>query len=352
MPVFSPHLGRSVLWETSGHLEKYAENMYPEMRDEAASYYVKPMNCPFHVLIYRSRTRSYRDLPIRMSELGTVYRMERAGVLHGLLRVRGLTQDDAHIFCRPDQLVEEILGVFDLTLELYRDFALGEPEVTLSTKPGKAIGDEEMWTRATETLTTALERAGMPWTVAEGEGTFYGPKVDFHFRDAIGRLWQLTTVQCDFALPERFELEYMTEENRRERPVMIHRAILGSIERFTGVLLEHYAGALPLWLSPEQVRVVPIADRHAEHAEALAARLREAGLRASVDAARETVSKKVRAAQVLKVPYTLVVGDRELEEGTVAVRDRHGAETRGVPFEEFIERAVRQDRERIVDEAA
>ena len=351
VPVFSPHLARSELFETSGHLEKYAENMYPPMEEEGVTYYVKPMNCPFHVLIYGSQTRSYRELPIRMSELGTVYRMERAGVLHGLLRVRGLTQDDAHIFCRPDQLVDELLGAFDFTLELYRDFGLGEPVITLSTRPGKAIGDEEMWAKATEALHAALERAGRPFTVAEGEGAFYGPKVDFHFRDAIGRLWQLTTIQCDFALPERFELEYMTEENTRERPVMIHRAILGSVERFVGVLIEHYAGWFPLWLAPEQVRVVPIADRHAEHARGLAERLREAGLRPGADESHETMGKKIRASQLAKIPYTLVVGDKEIEAGSVSVRDRHGNETRGVAFEEFVERAVREDRERAVPEA-
>ncbi|MEX2458302.1 MAG: threonine--tRNA ligase [Actinomycetota bacterium] len=351
VPVFSPHLARSELFETSGHLEKYADNMYPPMQEEGVTYYVKPMNCPFHVLIYGSQTRSYRELPIRMSELGTVYRMERGGVLHGLLRVRGLTQDDSHIFCRPDQLVDELLGVFEFTLELYRDFGLGEPEITLSTRPGKAIGDEAMWAKATEALHAALERAGRPFTVAEGEGAFYGPKVDFHFRDAIGRLWQLTTIQCDFALPERFELEYMTEENTRERPVMIHRAILGSVERFVGVLIEHYAGWFPLWLAPEQVRVVPVADRHGEHAHGLAARLREAGLRPEVDESHETMGKKIRASQLTKIPYTLVVGDKEIEAGTVSVRDRHGNETRGVAFEEFVERAVREDRERAVPEA-
>jgi threonyl-tRNA synthetase len=345
-PVTSPHLAKSALWETSGHLVQYRENMYPAMEAEGAEYFVKPMNCPFHVLVYRSRTRSYRDLPVRLSELGTVYRMERSGVLHGLLRVRGLTQDDSHIFCRPNQLIEEIVGVFDLTLEIHRTFGFDEPVIELSTKPGKAIGDEAMWTRAIEALHAALEQSGLPFRVAEGEGAFYGPKVDFHFRDAIGRLWQLTTVQVDFALPERFGLEFMTEENTRERPVMIHRAILGSVERFTGVLVEHYAGALPLWLSPEQVRIVPIADRHAEHAESLAARLREAGLRVGVDASRETVSRKVRDGQLLKIPYTLVVGDREIEAGTVAVRDRRGTETRGVAFDEFVASAVEEARER------
>ncbi|HWC32211.1 MAG TPA: threonine--tRNA ligase [Actinomycetota bacterium] len=347
--VSTPHLARSVLWETSGHLEKFAENMYPAMHDESSDYYVKPMNCPFHVLIYKSQTRSYRDLPMRLSELGTVYRLERPGVLHGLLRVRGLTQDDSHIICTPDQLVDEILGVFELTLDIHRTFGFSDPVVTLSTQPGKAIGNPKMWERATDSLRLALDRSGLAYEVAEGEGAFYGPKVDFHFHDAIGRLWQLTTVQCDFALPERFGMEYMAEDNLRHRPVMVHRAILGSIERFTGVLVEHFGGAFPLWLAPEQVRIVPIADRHAEHAHGLASRLREADLRVSVDDSKQTVSRKVRDAQLMKVPYVLVVGDREIEGGTVAVRDRSGAEARGVPVERFVEQAVEEARSRSLE---
>jgi len=341
--VTTPHVARSILWETSGHLEKYRENMYPAMvADDGSDYYVKPMNCPFHVLIYKSKTRSYRELPLRLSELGTVYRYERPGVLHGLLRIRGFNQDDSHIICTPDQLIDEILGVFDLTLEIHRTFGFTDPLITLSTQPGVAIGEPEMWERATEALRAALERSGLPFEVAEGEGAFYGPKVDFHFHDAIGRLWQLTTVQVDFALPERFGMEYMGEDNQRHRPVMVHRAILGSVERFLGVLIEHFAGALPLWLSPEQVRIVPIADRHAEYAGTLAARLRDAGLRARVDESRETLGKKVRAAQVEKVPYTLVVGDKEVEAGTAAVRDRAGTEARGASIDAFLERALEE----------
>ena len=341
--VASPHLARSVLWETSGHLEKYRENMYPAMEAPAGEYFVKPMNCPFHVLIYRSKTRSYRELPIRLSELGTVYRYERAGVLHGMLRLRGLTQDDSHIFCTPDQLVEEIVGVFDLTLEMHATFGFSDPVIALSTKPGQAIGEESMWQRATDALRSALEKSGLPFEVAEGEGAFYGPKVDFHFRDAIGRLWQLTTVQVDFALPERFDLEYMGEDNQRHRPVMIHRAILGSIERFSGVLIEHFAGAFPVWLAPEQVRVVPIADRHAPHARALADSMRAGGLRVVVDDSRQTVSKKVREGQLMKVPYVLVVGDKEMESGSVSVRDRGGHEVRDIPIDTFVARVVEED---------
>jgi threonyl-tRNA synthetase len=352
--VATPHLARANVWATSGHLEKYSENMYPPMREEeGGAYYAKPMNCPLHVLIYKSRTRSYRELPLRLSELGTVYRYERPGTLHGLLRIRGLTIDDAHIFCRPDQLVDEILAVFDLTLELQRTFGFTEPAIELSTQPtgGKAIGDEAMWKRATDTLQQALESGGMKYRVAEGEGAFYGPKVDFHFHDAIGRLWQLTTVQCDFALPERFDIEFMGEDNQRHRPVMIHRAILGSIERFAAVLIEHYAGAFPLWLAPEQVRIVPVAERHNEGAQALAAKLRDAGFRVEVDESRETVPKKVRDAQVMRVPYTLVVGDREVETGTVAVRDRDGNETRDVSLDLFLELAAEEARSRSLEPA-
>src|SRR4051794_132771 len=336
--VVTPHVARSILWETSGHTEKYLDNMYPRMDRDEASYFVKPMNCPFHVLIYKSQTRSYRDLPMRLSELGTVYRYERAGTLHGLLRARGITQDDSHVICREDQLVGEIRRIFDLTLEIYRTFGFENPVIQLSTKPGAAIGDETMWAHATQVLREALDESGLEYSMAEGEGAFYGPKIDFHFRDAIGRLWQLTTIQCDFALPERFGMEYAGEDNERHRPVMIHRALLGSLERFSGVLIEHYAGAFPLWLSPEQVRFVPVADRHLEHAQRMAGRARELGLRPYVDESSETVGKKIRAAQLMKAPYTLVIGDREIESGDVSVRDRNGDETRGVAFEAFLER--------------
>ncbi len=349
--VVTPHIARSVLWETSGHLAKYAENMYPPMRDEQGDYYVKPMNCPFHVLVYKSRIRSYRDLPMRLSELATVYRHERIGTLHGLLRIRGLTMDDSHIICTPDQLIDEILGVFDFTLEILRTFGFSEPIIKLSTLPGQTIVTPEMAEKATEALTNALDKSGLPYQLAEGEGAFYGPKVDFDFRDAIGRPWQLTTVQCDFGLPERFEMEYVGEDNQRHRPVMIHRAILGSLERFSAVLIEHYAGAFPLWLSPEQVRLVPVADRHHEHANALASRLREAGLRPEVDASGETVGKKVRAAQLMKAPYVLVVGDKEIESGAVTVRDREGTETRGVRFEDFVVALVDEARSRRITQS-
>ena len=354
--VATPNIAKSNLWETSGHLEKYAETMYPPMEREheggqPEAYYAKPMNCPFHVLIYKSSTRSYRDLPMRLSELGAVYRYEKAGVLHGLLRARGFTQDDSHIICTPDQLVDEVIGVFDLTLEILATFGFEGPRIALSTKPGVAIGDEEMWAKAEDALRQALEKSGAEYELDEGEGAFYGPKVDFHFKDAIGRLWQLTTIQVDFALPERFEMEYAGEDNERHRPVMVHRAILGSIERFSGVLIEHYAGAFPLWLSPEQVRVIPIADRHHEHGEKLVGSLREAGIRAQIDASSETLNKRIREAQLQKVPYVLVAGDKEIEAGTVSVRDRDGNEKRGVPFEAFVKRAGAESASRALETA-
>ena len=348
--VVTPHIARSVLWETSGHLAKFSENMYPPMQDEQGDYYVKPMNCPFHVLIYQTSTRSYRDLPMRLSELGTVYRHERLGALHGLLRIRGGTQDDSHIVCTPEQLVDEILAVFELTVEILGTFGFTDPVITLSTLPGQTIVDEEKASKATEALRNALEKSGLQYEVADGEGAFYGPKVDFHFKDAIGRLWQLTTVQCDFGLPERFEMEYVGEDNQRHRPVMIHRAILGTLERFSAVLIEHYAGAFPLWLSPEHVWLAPVADRHVEHARDLSGRFRAAGLRAHVDESAETVGKKVRAAQLMKAPYTLVIGDKEIEAGTFNVRDRSGAETKGVGFDELVRALCEEIETRSLDQ--
>jgi threonyl-tRNA synthetase len=350
--IVTPHIARSVLWETSGHLEKYAENMYPPMQTDTGDYYVKPMNCPFHVLVYKSQVRSYRDLPMRLSELGTIYRHEKAGTLHGLLRIRGGTQDDSHIICTPDQLVDEILAVFDLTLEIHRTFGFGEPVVELSTLAAdQSIVDGATAARATEALTKALDKSGLDYRVAEGEGAFYGPKVDFHFRDAIGRLWQLTTVQCDFALPERFDMEYTGDDNQRHRPVMIHRAILGTLERFSAVLIEHYGGAFPLWLSPEQLRLVPVADRHVPNCRELAEIAKAAGLRAHVDETKETVGKKIRAAQLVKAPYVVVVGDRDLEAGTFNVRDRSGAEHAGIPFDRIVSTLVEEARSRSLSQS-
>jgi len=336
-PVFTPHLGRSTLWEVSGHLGYYRENMFPAMQtEEGTEYIAKPMNCPFHILIYRSRTRSYRDLPIRLSELGTVYRYERSGTLHGLLRTRGLTQDDSHIFCRPDQVVDELLGVIGFFRALYATVGMGPDRVRFSTRPTESVGSDELWELAEAAIPEALKRAGIEFTVDEGDGTFYGPKIDIDVRDAIGRYWQAATIQVDLNLPERFGLEYTDEDNVHKRPVMIHRALYGSVERFVGVLVEHYAGAFPTWLAPVQSVIVPIADRHAEHAAGLAKKLRALGVRVEVDDSRETMQLKVRNAEVQKVPYILVVGDKEIENATVAVRARGMGKARfGVSFDEF-----------------
>ncbi len=338
--VTTPHLARASLFETSGHLEKYADNMFPAMEAEEGEYYLKPMNCPFHVLIYRSKTRSYRDLPLRFSELGTVYRHERSGTLHGMLRVRGLTQDDAHIFCRPDQLVDEILGVMDMTVEFYRVFGFTDPVVHLSTRPQVTIGTPEMWARAEEILREALDASPFTYDVAEGEGAFYGPKVDFDFRDAIGRQWQLTTIQLDFALPERFGLEFVGADNTAHRPVMIHRALYGSVERFVAVFVEHTAGALPPWIAPVQARVVPINDKILDAAGQLVGRLKAAGLRAELDTSGESMNYMIRRATMEKVPWMLVVGPRELDAGTVSVRTRGGSDRRGVPVDDFVAEAT------------
>jgi threonyl-tRNA synthetase len=330
--VASPHIARSHLWETSGHLSFYAETMYPGLEvDEGDEYRLKPMNCPFHILIFRSRGRSYRELPLRMFELGAVYRYERSGVVHGLLRARGFTQDDSHIFCTEDQIEGELQALLDFSLMVLRDFGFEEFEADLSTRPEKFVGKVDRWDRATEALRSALDASGVEYSVAEGEGAFYGPKIDLHVRDAIGRRWQLSTLQVDFAQPDNFELEYTTPENTRERPVMIHRALFGSVERFFGVLLEHYAGALPGWLAPVQATIVPVADRHAAYAEGVAEALRAGGLRCEVDAADDTVGEKIRRAITDKQPAVLVVGDADVDAGTVGIRLRGEDERRGVP---------------------
>ena len=316
--VFSPHIAKSVLWETSGHLDFYADGMYPPMELDGASYYPKPMNCPFHVAVYQSGQRSYRDLPQRFFELGAVYRYELSGAVHGLLRSRGFTQDDSHIFCTPDQIPEELASLLDFTLSVLRAFGFDDFQAKLATRPTeKSVGDDSLWNMATDGLRNALESAGLSYVVEEGGGAFYGPKIDVDITDAIGRPWQLSTIQLDFNLPERFELEYVGADGGRHRPVMIHRALMGSIERFFGVLLEHYAGAFPLWLAPEQVRVLPVADEHQAYAEVVRDRLVAAGHRVTVDPADEPLGKRVRAGKVDKVPHVLVVGDDDAANGTV-----------------------------------
>ena len=324
--VFSPHLAKEVLWETSGHLEWYAENMYPAMEmDQGDNYRVKPMNCPFHILIYRSRSRSYRELPLRLSELGGVYRYERSGVLHGTLRARGFTQDDSHTFCRPDQVDDELAMHLDFVMTWLADFGFSEMEADLSTRPEKYVGEIAQWVTAEKALADALARVGQPYRLAEGEGAFYGPKIDIHVKDAIGRRWQMSTIQVDFNLPDRFGIEYAGSSNSAERPVMIHCAKAGSIERFMGVLTEHYAGAFPTWLAPVQATVIPVADRHIEYAESVAAELGGSGLRVEVDRSDETVGEKIRRALTHKHPAVLVVGDKDIEARTAGYR-RYGQE--------------------------
>ncbi|MDH3705864.1 MAG: threonine--tRNA ligase, partial [Acidimicrobiia bacterium] len=316
--VFSPHIAKSVLWETSGHLDFYADGMYPPMEMDGVSYYPKPMNCPFHVMIFRSSLRSYRDLPMRFYELGTVYRYELSGAVHGLLRSRGFTQDDSHIFTTRDNVADELASLLDFVLSVLRAFGFEDFQAKLSTKPpDKAVGDDAIWDMATEGLRAALHKAELDYVVDEGGGAFYGPKIDVDVRDAIGRAWQLSTIQLDFNLPERFGLEYVGADGQRHQPVMIHRALMGSIERFFGVLIEHYAGAFPVWLAPVQVRLLPVADDHEGYAHDVAKTLTDRGFRVDVVAATEPLGKRVRNGKVEKVPYVLVVGDDDVAAGTV-----------------------------------
>ena len=334
--VFTPHIGKADLWKTSGHLDFYQESMYAPLDIEGVQYYLKPMNCPFHVLMYKSDTRSYRDLPLRWAELGTVYRFERSGVLHGLMRVRGFTQDDAHIFCTPEQVDDEILRVLRFSINILRAFGFSEYKVMLSTRPEKFIGEPARWEQAQSALQSALEIEELDYTVDEGGGAFYGPKIDIKIKDALGRLWQCTTIQFDFNLSERFDMNYVGEDGLEHRPYMVHRALLGSLERFFGVLVEHYGGAFPVWLSPVQATLIPIADRHVPYCEQVAEQLKAAGLRVEVDKSNDRMRNKIRKAQEQKVPYMLIVGDREVEGGQVSIRLRSGEDLKGHPVDEFI----------------
>jgi threonyl-tRNA synthetase len=338
--VYTPHLSKSKLFETSGHLDWYADGMYPPMEMDNGVYYPKPMNCPMHCLIFRSRQRSYRELPLRLFELGNVYRYERAGTLHGLLRIRGFTQDDSHIYCTEDQAEDEIRGLLGFVISVLRAFGFEEFEAHLSTRePAKSIGTDEGWERATEHLRRALEAEGLAYRVKEGEAAFYGPKIDIDVRDAIGRKWQLSTIQFDFNLPERFELEYVGADNARHRPIMLHRALFGSLERFFGVLIEHYAGAFPTWLAPLQVRVLPVSEGHEVFARRIVDRLHVLGYRADVAEAADGLGKRVRSAKLEKIPYVLVVGDDDVKDGTVGVNARGSDQPeRGVPIDEFVQR--------------
>ncbi|MQF82862.1 threonine--tRNA ligase [SAR202 cluster bacterium AD-802-E10_MRT_200m] len=332
--VHSPHIGRGRLWETSGHLSFYNENMYAPIDVDGQLYYAKPMNCPFHIMFYKTALRSYRDLPMRIGELGTVYRYERGGVLHGLLRVRGFTQDDAHIFCTPDQVEDEVKGVLSLTFHLMEIFQFHQYEVVLSTRPTKFVGDPDQWNRAEQALKRSLDTSGLQFAIDDGGGAFYGPKIDIKVRDAIGREWQLTTVQFDFNLPERFELSYTGEDGQDHRPYMVHRAIFGSLERFLGILIEHYAGSFPVWLAPIQAVVIPITDRHVEYANYVVEEFAKKGIRIELQNRGGRMQSRIRDAQLQKIPYMFVVGDREIESSSVSVRLRNGSDlgSQSVPF--------------------
>jgi threonyl-tRNA synthetase len=334
--VYSPHIGRAVLWETSGHLGFYRENMYSSMEVEGQEFYVKPMNCPFHIAIYKNKLRSYRELPMRYAELGTVYRFERSGVLHGLLRVRGFTQDDAHIFVAPEEMEAEVIRVLGFVVKMLRTFGFDDFKAYIATRPEKAVGEQARWDQATQALKVAADKAGLGYEIDEGGGAFYGPKIDIKIKDALGRLWQCSTVQFDFNEPERFDMTFVGVDNQAHRPYMIHRALLGSIERFFGMLIEHYAGAFPVWLAPVQAKVATITDRQLDYARAVRDRLLAAGIRTELDARPEKIGFKIREATLEKTPYILVIGDKEVQQDAVAVRERGGKDLGAMPVDEVI----------------
>jgi threonyl-tRNA synthetase len=338
--VVTPHITKSALFETSGHLDWYADGMYPPMRMEGADYYPKPMNCPMHILIYQSRGRSYRELPLRLFELGTVYRFEKSGVVHGLTRARGFTQDDAHIFCTPDQLADELASLLQFVLDLLRDFGLTEFEAELATRKAEIIGTPEEWDHAESALESALQKAWVAYVVAPGEAAFYAPKIDLHVRDAIGRRWQLSTLQVDMQMPRRFDLEYQAPDGTRQRPVMIHRALFGSLERFFGILTEHYAGAFPAWLAPVQAVGIPVTDAHVPYLTVLADRLRMRGIRVEVDASDDRMQKKIRTATRQKVPFLLIAGDEDAAAGTVSFRYRDGSQRNRIGLDHAVDEIV------------
>jgi threonyl-tRNA synthetase len=341
--LYTPHLASLDLWKTSGHFDFYRESMFDQMEIESQQYQIKPMNCPFHVLAYKNQLHSYRDLPIRLAELGTVYRYERSGALHGLMRVRGFTQDDAHIFCLPDQVTNEILGVLNLTEQVLSDFGFTQYEIYLSTRPSKSVGDNEIWDLATNALIEALDIKGWKYTIDEGGGAFYGPKIDIKIQDAINRQWQCSTIQLDFNLPERFDLKYVAADDTRQRPIMIHRAIFGSLERFFGILIENYAGDFPLWLAPVQVKILPVMNDYFDHAILIAKQLKQLGYRVEVDQSRERLGKQIRNAELAKIPIVAVIGEREMANNTLSIRTRkmgeHGSLT--IPaLQEMIDQAI------------
>jgi threonyl-tRNA synthetase len=334
--LYSPHIGRSWLWQTSGHLGFYKENMYSPMEIDDQNYYLKPMNCPFHIMIYKSKTRSYRDLPLRWGELGTVYRYERSGVLHGLLRVRGFTQDDAHIFCSPDQIEGEILEVLRFSLRIWKDFGFTDIKAYLATRPAGSVGDNADWDKAIVSLEKAIKAEGLAYELDEGGGAFYGPKIDLKIKDALGREWQMTTIQFDFNLPQLFDMKFVDADGKEKRPFMVHRALLGSLERFFGVLIEHYGGAFPVWLAPVQAVVIPVAPTFAEYAGEIVKALRAEDFRAEADLSDSRMNAKIRAAQAEKIPYMLIVGGSEKDARTVSIRTRSGEQINNMPLNEFL----------------
>ena len=334
--VYTPHVGKSWLWETSGHLGFYKDSMYPPMEMDNTDYYVKPMNCPFHIMIYQNSKKSYRDLPCRWAELGTVYRYEKAGSLHGLMRVRGFTQDDAHLFVTPDQMDDEIMEVLRFSLHMLHAFGFNDIHAYISTKPEKSVGEVEKWNAATEALKKAVEKEGLKYDIDEGGGAFYGPKIDLKIKDAIGREWQLSTVQFDFNLPERFGMTFVDKDGVEKRPYMIHRALLGSIERFFGVLMENYAGAFPPWLSPDQIAIIPVGDMAYDYSKDLASTLRKEGFRVSLDLSDDRMNAKIRKAQKQKTPYMLIIGEKEMAGNLVSIRYRNGKQVNLVPTADFI----------------
>ncbi len=336
--LHTPHIGKSWLWETSGHLDFYSDGMYPPMEMDKADYYAKPMNCPFHIMIYKTGVRSYRDLPLRWAELGTVYRYEKSGVLHGLLRVRGFTQDDAHIFCTPDQVEDEILEVLRFSLRMWKAFGFTDLKAYLATKPEKSVGEQAAWDQALESLRKAIDAEGLDYEVDEGGGAFYGPKIDLKVKDALGREWQMSTIQFDFNLPERFDISFVDSDGKEKRPYMVHRALLGSLERFFGVLIEHYGGAFPVWLAPVQMVAIPVAPAFNDYATEVVAKLKAAGFRVDADLSDSRMGAKIRYHQSQQVPYMLILGEKEMESGAVSVRPRRGEQVNGVEFDAFVAR--------------
>jgi len=343
--LYTPHIARQDLWNTSGHLDFYSENMYASMEIDEVKYQLKPMNCPFHIGVYKSNKRSYREFPIRWAELGTVYRYERAGALHGLLRVRGFTQDDAHIFCRKDQLEEEIFNILELNLLILKRFGFEDYDVYLSTRPEKSVGSDDIWEKSTEALKQALEKKGLGFEIDPGEGVFYGPKIDIKIKDQLGRSWQCSTIQVDFNLPDRFDMTYTGSDNRDHQPIMIHRALMGSLERFVGVLIEHYAGAFPIWFAPVQARILNITDDQSAYCEEVYSQLRKAGVRIEKDLRNEKLNYKIREAQMAKIPYMLIIGEKEKADGTVTVRMRDGKNLPPMSIDEFAEKIEEETRQ-------